>query len=296
MSEASKRIRATFGPTGGAVEVPLAEQRRGWEDSAAQTPLRAGATATQVVYDGVDCSWVRAREASAGALLWAHGGGFNAGSAVTHRDLAARLAAATGLPVLLVDYRLAPEHPYPAGRDDVATVYRALLAQGFAPEQLVVGGDSAGGNLAVSALLTLRDGGVALPSAVVLVSAWLDLTLSGDSISTRTHIDPVTSKHGLERAAGLYCAAGEQAEPLASPVFARLAGLPPTLVQVGDHELLLDDSTRFARSAQAAGVDVTLEVWPEMWHVWHSFAAELPEAQQALEHIGDFVRTRQPRP
>ena len=289
-SPASHRIRATFRP---AVELPdlsIDEQRRGWEAAAAQVPLPPAARCEPVVYDGVACAWVRFPGADDGALILLHGGGFSAGSALTHRDLGARLAQATNLPVLLVEYRLAPEHPFPAGLDDAVTVYRALLADGYAAERLIMCGDSAGGGLAVATLLALRDAQVPLPRAAVLLSAWLDLALGGELLVSRAQLDPLTTRAGLAAAAQLYVGQRDATDPFISPVYGELAGLPPLLLQVGDHEMLLDDSRRLAERARAAGVEATLEVWPEMWHVWHGWAAELPEGQAAIDQIGAYVQ------
>jgi acetyl esterase/lipase len=157
---------------------------------------------------------------------------------------------------------------------------------------MAMSGDSSGGGLVVSALLSLRDNQERLPAAAVLLSPWLDLALSGETITSRAALDPVVSLAGLRTAAQYYLGDGDPTAPLASPVYADLSSLPPLLIQVGDHELLLSDSLRLADRAKAAGVEIQLEVWPEMWHVWHGWAASLPEAQEALHRIGDFVRSR----
>jgi acetyl esterase/lipase len=225
-------------------------------------------------------------------LLFLHGGGFSSGSCVTHRELAARLSLASGARALVLDYRLAPEHPFPAAVEDAATGYEWLLAQGIKAGQIAVGGDSAGGALALAALLLLRERGIALPAATVLFSPWLDLAVSGPTITSRAALDPLTSGEDLRAAAALYLAGADPATPLASPLFGDLRGLPPTLVQAGDHEVLLSDATRLAERAEAAGVALTLDVWDEMWHVWHAWAGILPEGQQAIDRAGQFIRER----
>jgi acetyl esterase/lipase len=200
------------------------------------------------------------------------------------------LCLASGRRVLLIEYRLAPEHPFPAAIEDVSKAYQWLLASGIAPEQIVIGGDSAGGGLALAALLWLRDREVVLPGAVVLISPWLDLALTGPSLYTRAEVDPLCSIEGLQIAASYYLGNADSKTPMASPLYGDLHGLPPLLIQVGDHEILLSDSTRLAEKAKAAGVDVRLEIWNAMWHVWHGWAATLPEAQQAIERIGAFIQ------
>lgn len=292
-SEESRRIQATLVKEVETTNTPLEIQRQVWETEAAQTQLPTGTTLTPLSANGVPCEYVSNQEADpTRVVVHLHGGGFNSGSSRTHRDLAARLSLATHTPVLLVDYRLAPEHPFPAAIEDVVKVCRWLLANGQEPSRMAMSGDSAGGGLVVSALLSLRDDQEPLPAAAVLLSPWLDLALSGETITSRAALDPIVSLAGLRTAAQYYLGDGDPTTPLASPIYADLSGLPPLLIQVGDHELLLSDSLRLADKAKAAGVKVQLEVWPEMWHVWHSWAASLPEAQEALHRIGDFVRSR----
>jgi acetyl esterase/lipase len=292
-SEESRRIRATLIKAVETTNTPLEIQRQTWETEASQTRLPTGTTLTPLSANGVPCEYVSNPEADpARVVIHLHGGGFNSGSCRTHRDLAARLSLAVRAPVLLVDYRLAPEHPFPAAVEDVVKVYRWLLADGKEPSRMAMSGDSAGGGLVISGLLSLRDGQELLPGAAVLLSPWLDLTLTGETMTSRAGLDPIVSLAGLRTAAQYYLGDRDPTTPLASPIYADLSGLPPLLIQVGDHELLLSDSLRLADRAKAAGVEVQLEVWPEMWHVWHSWAASLPEAQEALHRIGDFVRER----
>lgn len=290
-SHASTLIRAAFANNPGAPQPSLEVQRKDWEAAAAQAELPPNTLIEPIMADGVACEWVRCGVVRQHhALLHLHGGGFNAGSCKTHRELAARLSLATHLPVLLVDYRLAPEHPFPAGLHDTIAVYRWLLDQGTQPADVVIAGDSAGANLALAALVQLRDNGASLPAAAALLSPMLDLTLSGPSTTTRAHLDPLVTQAALARAVNLYLGDHDPKDALASPVYADLQHLPPMLIQVGDHELLLSDALLLAERAQAAAVDVKLEVWPEMWHVWHAFAAQLPEGQAALDQVGAYVR------
>lgn len=271
----------------------LEKERREWEAEALRTPLIEGTTVESAGAEGVHCEWVRAAGAARDkVLLLVHGGGFNAGSCITHRDMAARLSLASGVSVLVADYRLAPEHPFPEGLYDILAVYRWLVNSGYEPKKIAVGGDSAGGNLALAALISLRDSGDLLPAALVLMSAWLDLTLTGESIMSREGADELVTKVDLLRARGYYIGSDVGADRLMSPLFADLRGLPRILIHVGDTELLLSDSERLAEKAQSAGVDASLKVWPGRGHVFHALASTMPDAQQALDEIGVFVREK----
>jgi acetyl esterase/lipase len=225
-------------------------------------------------------------------VLYLHGGAYVIGGVHTHRGLTGGVSRSSGARVLSVDYRLAPEHPYPAAVEDAVAAYGFLLEQGIRPEAIAIAGDSAGGGLTVATLLALREAGEPLPAAGVLISPWLDLSLSGETLKTKAAEDPLVTQDLLARTAEAYLAGADPTTPTASPLFADLAGLPPLLVQVGSAETLLDDSRRFAERAVAAGVDVTLEVWDEMIHVWHAFAGLLPEADQAVGGIGEYLRER----
>jgi epsilon-lactone hydrolase len=292
-SPESQQIRATLMREPETADAPLAVQRQQWESAAAQTSLPPSISIVPVDAAEVSGEWVSSPGAAPQQVLYyLHGGGYNSGSCVTHRELAAHLCLASGARVLLLNYRLAPEHPFPAAVEDAAAGYRWLLAQGIGPRQIVIGGDSAGGGLAVAAMLRLREHRLALPAAAVLLSPWLDLALTGSSLQDRAALDPLGSLEGLKQAARLYLDDVDPKNPLASPLYADLSGMPPLLIQVGDHELLLSDSTRLAERARAAGVEVSLEVWEEMWHVWHAWAGSLPEGRQAIERIGVFIREK----
>jgi acetyl esterase/lipase len=204
--------------------------------------------------------------------------------------MVARIARASQARALSIDYRLAPEHPFPAALEDAVAAYRWLLAQGYQPGKIVIAGDSAGGGLTIAALLSIRDAQLPMPAGAVPISPWTDLGGTGESIKTRAARDPMVGGDRLYPMAKQYLGKAEHTNPLASPIHADFHGLPPMLIQVGDAEVLLDDANRVAERAKAAGVKVELEVWDDMIHVWHVFAKILPEAQQAIDKIGKFVQ------
>jgi acetyl esterase/lipase len=245
---------------------------------------------------GVPAEWSRSPGAgTAGVLLFLHGGGYCSGSVVSHRTMAAEAGRAAGLPALAVDYRLAPEHPFPAAIDDAATAWEWLLAEGHRPEEIIVGGDSAGGGLSLALWQRLRREGRAGPAGLWLVSPWTDLTVSGASIDDNDAVDPLLHRAYLEELAAAYVPPDvRRDDPRVSPLFADLAGLPPALVHVGTDETLLDDSVRLVRAAALAGADVRLHVFPRMIHAFPLWNAVLPEARRALAEFGDFAKARLP--
>ena len=256
-----------------------------------ETPVLSGVSCTAVDAGGVPAEWHVADGVDENkVILYVHGGGYVMGSAGTHRDMTSRLSKAAGARVLSLNYRLAPEHPFPAPVDDAVAAYGWLLGQGISPSNIAIAGDSAGGGLALATLIAIRDAGQPLPAAGVGISPWVDMEGAGESMTTRAAAAPVVQKEGLLGMAKLYLGAADPKNPLAAPLHANLAGLPPLLLQVGDAETLLDDSTRLAERARKSDVDVTLKVWDEMPHVWHMFAAILPEAQQAIEEVGTFFK------
>ncbi len=264
--------------------------RQGMEDMTAAAPLAEGAKLEPVEANGVACEWGDvAGVRDDRALLYLHGGGYVIGSVRTHRALVTRLSAAGNHRCLSVDYRLAPEHPHPAAVEDATAAYRWLLEQGFAPEKIAVAGDSAGGGLTAATLLALRDAGDPLPAAGAMLSPWTDMEGSGDSMVHKAEADPMVRREGLLAMAGAYLGGLDPRTPLAAPLHAKLEGLPPLLIQVGTAEILLDDATRFAAAARKAGVDVELEEWEDMIHVFQAFAPMLPEADQAIEKIGRYL-------
>jgi monoterpene epsilon-lactone hydrolase len=244
---------------------------------------------------GVAAEWTSVRGTTADrTVLYFHGGAYCLGSIATHRALVGNIAREGAARVASIEYRLAPEDPFPAAVDDGVAAYRALVAAGTPPTRVALAGDSAGGGLTAATLLALRDAGDPLPACAVCISPWLDLSCSGDSMRTRAHQDPMIVPARLRALGEAYLAGASSREPLASPVFGDFRGLPPLLLHVGTAETLLDDSTRLAERARAAGVDVSLEVWDDMIHVWHAFSPLLPEADRALARIGEFLRTRLP--
>lgn len=252
-------------------------------------PLPEGTRCETVDAGGVQCEWIDVPQArSDRVFVFIHGGAYFRGSVATSRATAAAIGAATRARTLSIDYRLAPEHVFPAAVDDCLSAYRWLLDSGFESARIAVGGISAGGGLTLALMLGARERGWALPGAAVLLSAWTDLTQSGASFETNADTDPSVSKMYLDRFAAMYLAGTDPREPLASPLYGSLFGLPPMLAQVGSIETMLDDSTALAERAEAAGVDVTLECWEGVFHAWHESAHVLPEARQAIERIGEF--------
>ena len=214
------------------------------------------------------------------------------GNPRTHRQFVSHLARSAGIRAIVPDYRLAPEHKFPAAIDDALAVYRALLDTGVLPADIVLAGDSAGGGLCVALLLALRDGNVALPAGAVLMSPFLDATGSGESVKDRAAIDPWFSPEGIEIVASHYCEPEEKTHPWVSPVFADVSGLPPLYIQVGEREILLSDAERLAEKQRVAGGEVTLEIWPGMWHVFQFCTLKMPESRRAIRSIGDWIRQR----
>jgi epsilon-lactone hydrolase len=264
-------------------------ERRAATASVAQAP--AGTRVAAAEASRVPAEWVTAAGVADGrVIMYLHGGAYQLGSPATLRHLVALLSAAAQARALSVDYRFAPEHPFPAAVDDAVAAYRWLLAAGHDPASIAIAGDSAGGGLTLATLVALRDSGDRLPAAAVAMSPWTDLALTGESLRTRADADEMITPAGMRQTAALYLAGADPRHPYASPLYADLHGLPPILIHVGDAEVILDDSTRFAARARLAGVDVTLEIWGEMPHVFQAFAGLLPEADQAVAHIGSWLR------
>ena len=254
------------------------------------TPAEADIRCEPVKAGGVPAEWISAPGAARDrAVLYLHGGGYVVGSIKTHRDLMGRVSRAAKARVLGLDYRLAPEHPFPAAVDDALAAYKWMLQQDLQPSRIAVAGDSAGGGLVIATLVAIRDAKLAMPAAGVCLSPWVDLEGIGDSMKTREQADPVVRRDMLTQMATAYLGGKNVRTPLAAPLYADLKGLPPLLIQVGDAETLLDDSNRLAQRARAAGVEVKLEVWPEMIHVFQLFAGFLPERQQAVDGLGQFI-------
>jgi epsilon-lactone hydrolase len=270
-------------------DTSVAQMRNDWD--AAFGGSNVAVTCQRVSAGSVDGAWIFPPNAPEDkAILYFHGGGFRIGSVFSHRDLIARIAVASGCRVLAINYRLAPEHRFPAALDDVLAAYGWMLDRGLKSDNVAFAGDSAGGNLVLAAMLALRERGLPLPVSAVLMSPWTDLAATGISYVSRAEADPIHQRPMILALAKNYLGGqGDPCDPLVSPLYGDLAGLPPLLIQVGDRETVLDDSVMFADKARAAGIDVNLEVWDGMIHVFQMFGAELPEAHRAIESIAGFL-------
>ncbi|MFQ3459664.1 alpha/beta hydrolase [Bradyrhizobium sp. UFLA01-814] len=287
VDRAIERLRAIY--RGWTRDTTVAQMRSDWDLAfagcsvpVAREPVSAG---------GVDGEWLVPSDAPRDkAVLYFHGGGFRIGSIASHRDLAARIADASGCQVLSINYRLAPEHRFPAALDDAVAAYHFLRDQGLRPADIAFAGDSAGGNLVLAAMLAARDRGLPLPAAGAMMSPWTDLTASGASYQSRAKADPIHQRAMILALAKNYLGKdGDVSDPFASPLFADLTGLPPLLVQVGDRETVRDDATELAARAKAAGIDVELQVWDGMIHVFQMFP-EIPQAREAIASLAAFLR------
>jgi len=269
------------------------DHRRMLERVARILRVPKGVSYRHVVCDGIPAEWITPVQLKNDVtILYFHGGGYAMGSIDSHRHLITHLAIETGSKVLAINYRLAPENPFPSGIEDAVTSYKWLLKQGRKPSKIVICGDSAGAGLTITALITLRDEGIPLPAAGICISPWTDLTASGESVKTHVKKDPLIDPKSLEKWAKMYTDEENFAHHLVSPLHAELKGLPPLLVHVGDAEILLDDSVRFVENARKAGVEVDFEIWKEMIHVWHFYGGLLPEAKQAIKKIAEYIKTK----
>lgn len=256
-------------------------------------PIADDIKVEKVDADGVPCEMLTPPGADTDrVILYVHGGGYVFGSLVSHGGTVGELARSGNCCALQVDYRLAPEHPFPAAVEDACTAYRYLVKAGTAPEKITIMGDSAGGGLAIAAFVTLRDAGDAGPGAIVCLSPWVDLEGTGESVKTRAAVDPMVNPDMLHGIAATYLNGHDAKAPTASPIHANLNGLPPLLIQVGEREVLYSDSEALATKAKIAGADVTFEEWPEMIHVWHLFYPMLTEARDAIKRVGEFVQEK----
>lgn len=288
IDRAIARIRAVY--RSWTRDTTVARMRSDWD--AAFGGTTAPVTCEQVTAGGVDGEWISPANApKQKAILYLHGGGFRIGSVASHRDLIAQIAVACGCRVLAINYRLAPEHRFPAALDDALAAYDWMRRQGLKPANIAFAGDSAGGNLALAAMLALRERKRPLPIAAVLMSPWTDLAATGASYVSRAEADPIHQRVMILALAKNYLGGqGDPSDPLVSPLYADLTDLPPLLIQVGDRETVLDDSVMLADKARAAGVEVDLQVWDGMIHVFQMFGADLPEARRAIAEIALFLR------
>ncbi|WLR51922.1 alpha/beta hydrolase [Bacillus tianshenii] len=270
----------------------LAEKRQGMDEMAQQffsigNDVRIETTSIS----GVPCEWVIPAEHNDNqTIIYFHGGGYSRGSIASHRHLAADLARTSKSKALVVGYRLAPEHPYPAPVEDALSVYKELLATGMKPEHLTFAGDSAGGNLVLVTMLALKDDQLPLPKAAVLMSPWTDLKKSGESYQTRAQADPWLTDESVEGFAHDYAGAHDRGHYLLSPLYGDLTGLPPMLIHVGKDEILLDDSLQFVEKAKQAGVEAEVKVWEDMFHIFTFFGQVMPEGHQSAKELGEFLK------
>ncbi len=281
-----RRVTSRYFKSINAHTADVQAMRRGWHKMSQRLPVPRGIERRPVQIASCDAEWLDPPNALDGkVLLYFHGGAYLMGSCTTHRSLVSQIARASGMRALVPEYRLAPEHPYPAAIEDATAIYKTLLADGYSPEDIVVGGDSVGGGLTMAMLLTLRNQADPLPGFIFLLSPWLDLTGAGESMRTRADHDPWFQPDAMHVVAAYYCSDDERNDPRVSPVYADLHGLPPIFIQVGEDEILLSDSTRLADGIKAVGGDVEIEIWPGMWHVFQMFAPYVPEAKRAIAGI-----------
>jgi acetyl esterase/lipase len=267
----------------------IAELRAKMRAGSGKSFLPRGGTVSPIKLDRVSAEWIYPPNVSPQTIiLYLHGGGWTLGWTNNGRRMLAYICQAAQCRALAVNYRLAPEHPFPAALSDCFSAYCWLLSNGISPQKIVIAGDSAGGNLALSTLLALRDAGEPMPAAAICISAITDLECTGESFNTKK--DPSLTTSFVKTMIHHYIGGQNPRLPLVSPHYGNLCGFPPLLIQVGEDEILLSDAERLANNAQAAGVKVKLAIWPKMWHVWHTFVPILPEAKQAVNEIGVFIQ------
>ena len=287
-SPESLRVRETLEKERIDPNRTLRQERQDWVDYSATLPMAEGVFLEETRQSWVECLWVRPKTAKSGLILYAHGGGLVSGSPVTHRAFASYLAQATGRAVLLPNYRLLPENPIDAPLEDMIAVFEAILATSLPASSIALAGDSNGAALALSTAIALRDQGKPLPSCVISLSGAFDATLSGTSIKGKSDADPMLSDEVLYHWQRLFGGLVEPANPILSPLFANLHGLPPSLLFAGSDEVWLNDTTRMTDALHSVGNTVTQAIYPDMWHVWPMWP-ELPESQAVLAHINRFL-------
>ena len=270
----------------------LHERRQRLDALGEQYPLPTDVRVETADADGVAAEWTAAPGAeSERVILYLHGGGYTAGSLKSHRHMVAQAGREAKARTMALEYRLAPEHPFPAAVEDAVAGYRFLLSRGFSPNRIAVAGDSAGGGLTVALLVSLRDAGLPLPACAWCISPWVDLEGTGASMTAKATVDPMVQQGYLIELAEAYLDGVNPRTPLAAPLYADLKGLPPMLIQVGSAETLLDDAVRLAGAAGSADVRVRLEVWPDMIHVWQLFYQQVAAGRRALAEAGAFIRS-----
>jgi acetyl esterase/lipase len=269
----------------------MLQRRRDFDAIARTFPTAGDVTVEKLSAGGVPAEWTATPGADTDSVvLFLHGGGYAIGSLDSHRHMVSEMGRACGMRALALDYRLAPEHPFPAPVEDTLAAYRFLLDSGIKPGRICIAGDSAGGGLVVAAMLAIRAAGLPQPGCGWCISPWVDLACTGASMLDNATRDPTVQKPGVLEFAGIYLAGADPRSPLASPIYGDLRGLPPLLIQVGSVETLLDDAIALARSAALADVSVDLQIWPEMIHVWHLFHPQLTAGRGAIAVGGVFVR------
>jgi monoterpene epsilon-lactone hydrolase len=269
----------------------LHERRRAFDANARSFPVGADVVVEPTDANGVRAEWTTTPDADhARVVLYFHGGGYVFGSLDSHRHLAVAIGKAARSRVLAVDYRLAPEHPFPAPVEDAVAAYRHLLDLGIAPGAIAIAGDSAGGGLVVSAMVAIRDAGLPMPACGWCISPWVDMEAIGASMDSKAHTDPTVQRETIRELGATYLGGAEPRSPLASPIYADLRGIAPLFIQVGAAETLLDDAVRLAAVAGHADVPVRLDIWPEMIHVWHLFHPLLAAGRRAIDEGGAFMR------
>ena len=269
------------------------QRRKDMDAGFSQYGIARDVTVEPVTANGVRAEWTSTpQDDRDAALLYVHGGGYVIGSLDSHRHVVSEAGRAAKIWALALDYRLAPEHPFPAAVEDAVSGYRYLLSRGIRPGRIAIAGDSAGGGLVVAAMLAIREAELAQPACGWCISPWVDMEGIGESMSSKAEADPMVQKAGLLEMANLYLGGARPRSPLAAPIYADLRGLAPLLIQVGAAETLLDDAIRLAKVAGAADVRVDLQIWPEMVHVWHLFHPELKTGLRAIQEGGSYVRSR----
>jgi monoterpene epsilon-lactone hydrolase len=273
------------------------QMRKGMEGATRMAFLPAKTKVEQTSCDGVSAEWVCAKNVNEkNVVLFLHGGGYNTGSPSTHRELAAHISKASSAKVLLPDYRLAPENPFPAALEDATTSYRWLIESSYSSSKIAIAGDSAGGGLTLVTCISIRDTSDPIPSSLACISPWADLEMTGKSVKTLASMDPMVSLASTQIMASIqimasnYIGSNDPRSPLISPVHADLKDFPPMIIQVGSDEILLDDSRRMAERAKQAGVDLTINIYEGMWHVFHIFYRLMPEAKYAVHELGSFIK------
>ncbi len=276
------------------IRIRVAQSREGLEQLAVLAKLHDDVSIEKIRINNIAANWISTPESNLNNIVfYLHGGGYVGGSLTSHQDLAMRICRASKSRILLIDYRLAPEHRFPAALDDAIVCYKWLLEQEkIPPNRIVIAGDSAGGGLTLSTLIKLRDESIPLPTAAVCLSPWTDLAMTGNSLKENAKIDPWLKPSELYFLAELYIGNNDPKNPFISPLYGELKGLPPILMHVGNTEILKSDSTRFAEKAKEAGVDITLKIWDDMIHVFQAFANWAPEGQEVINKIGEYIKSK----